>query len=153
VRSSPPTLSDSVLKSRRTRFSVRTGHQNTSFATMIERRGIQGPGLSKRAHWSFDFVQRIAPSANPCEIRHLLQSGTNSRFAWEGRTLGASDRAVRRHRATDAWRSTPSICMNLSFRKGQVPNVNVHAILSRIAGASLMCSRGQKPVLYPKRAR
>jgi putative ABC transport system substrate-binding protein len=39
----------------------------------------------------------VLPSANTCEIRHLLQWGTNSRFAWKGRTMRASDRAVRRH--------------------------------------------------------
>src|SRR5262249_52902329 len=44
----------------------------------------------------------------------------DSPFAWQGRTLYAPDRAVRRHyRAADPWRTTPSICTNLSSRKPQ----------------------------------
>jgi len=67
---------------------------------------------------------RSAGKARQSRGRHCstrpLESNPNSRCTWSEEWVYALDWAVRRHyRAADPWRTTPSICTNLSSRKPQ----------------------------------
>jgi hypothetical protein len=66
-----------------------------------------------RVHGSFDCFQTPGTFDEFLRSTPPIQQITNSRFAREGRSLHAPDRAVRRHCcASDPWRATPSIRTN-----------------------------------------
>jgi hypothetical protein len=111
-----------------------------AFKARVRAMGIRDRPTSFRSPWQNGHVERLIGSTrrectdhmivlNEGHLRRILSKyasyynevRTHLALGKDARTLHALGRAVRNHRrATDPWRATPSVCANLSFRKGQV---------------------------------